>query len=232
METFSGFKLSDFESIAGSTWRSRRALGGILNRHLSTQTGQKYQSWGVRRRTELHLAQEEFYNFNQPLPCAKLFVYTGKELACGFYVETPETGSTHDIKVHQHWQTFKTKLLNQSTMQAVLLEPMSNHGLILADYYFYCKGDMSNMGAIGCQFKFKNGRLHWSRPKTPIWQPIEINVLMDRISQLPETQWVDLHLFATMDKHEAVKKGVEVLDPILNVLRSLTPLYQMTVNKE
>lgn len=225
MTNFSGFKLSDFELLAGSTWRSRKALGGIVSRHLGIQTGQPYQSWGVKRRQELHVAQEGHYNFSKPLPCAKLFVYTNKELAYGFYVETPEIGSNRGTpQDHQNWETFKTKLLNRATMQAVLLEPMSNHNLVLTDYYLREQGD------IGCQFAFRNGQLHWYRPEQD-WQPVGINVLIDRIARLPEKKWVDLHLFATMSKQEAVEKKVEVLEPILNVLRSLTPLYQMTINK-
>jgi hypothetical protein len=102
-------------------------------------------------------------------------------------------------------------------MQAVLLEPMSNHNLLLTDYYQEETG-----GALECKFAFKQGRLHWWRPQMPTWQPVEVEVLIDRISKLPEEKWVDLHLFTTMDKQTAIQMGVSVITPVLSVLRSLS----------
>jgi hypothetical protein len=72
MPEFSGFRSDDFDDLAGSRWRSRKTLGGVLSRHLRDQLGQPYQSWGVRRRLELHIAHADKYDFDDPFRFAKL----------------------------------------------------------------------------------------------------------------------------------------------------------------
>ncbi|MEZ4715233.1 MAG: hypothetical protein R2851_03975 [Caldilineaceae bacterium] len=116
---FDGFSAADFGSLEGSSWRGRDALGGVLRDHLRTQTGVSFQSWAVRRRLELHLARPDKYDFDAPLPCAKLFVYTHDDLAFGYYIETPsrQGGGQDSMDRYRHWENCN-RLTNQSTMQS------------------------------------------------------------------------------------------------------------------
>lgn len=50
-----------------------------------------------------------------------------------------------------------------------------------------------------------------------------------RLSKLPEDQWVDPHIFTTIDKEKAIGMGADVVGPILTVLRALSPVYEMTI---
>lgn len=206
---FNGFTADDFGTLEGSKWRSQKALGGVLSQHLRTQTGQPFKSWAVRRRLELHLAREDKYDFNRPLPCAKLFVYSHHNLAFGFYIETPDESDRHRFPgKFRDWDSFKTKLGNRATMQTILLEPMSNHGLTLIDYYRQESG-----GALGCKFQFIDGALHWWRPDSPSWSQISVDVMFQRIARLPEDEYVNLHLYTVMPKEEAINLGPAVRDP-------------------
>ena len=227
MVTFDGFRPEDFAGLKGSTWRSRNTLGGVLTAALRHQTGQPYQSWGVRRRLELHIAQERQYSFDYPWPYAKLFVYSNsEELAFGFYLETPDaTDKTHDPARFIHWRNFKERLQSSSAMREALLAAMANHGLTMTDYYQQDTG-----GALGCKFAFQGGHLQWWRPEQPMWENIEVEHLVRRIARLPEEKWVDLHVFARIEQEKVIEMRGRVINPILNVLRALTPVYEMTIN--
>lgn len=222
MITFSGLRSEDFNGLAGSTWRSRKALGGLL----SQQLGPPYKSWGVRRRLELHLARELHYEFDHPYPYAKLFVYSRNELAFGLYIETPEkTGN--DVQEYIHWRNFRDRLQNNRAMREALMTAMENHNLVMTDYYQQESG-----GALGCQFAFQNGRLQQWKPGSSDWQDVHVEHLIDRIAQLPEDKWVDLHIFDTIEKEQAIDMADKVVFPVLSVLRALVPVYEMTISEK
>lgn len=228
---FEGFSAADFGSLEGSSWRGRGALGGVLRDYLRAQTGVSLQSWAVRRRLELHLARPDRYDFDAPLPSAKLFVYTHDDLAFGYYIETPSRqGERETPERYRHWQNFRNGLIKQSTMQSVLLEPMLNHGLRMTDLYNRDHTASDFGGALQCEFRFRDGSLQWYRRDVPGWEAIAPRSLFERLSRLPEDEWVDLHIFKTISQEEAIALGTRVLDPILDTLRALVPLYQMTVD--
>lgn len=226
MATFNGFKPTDFDELAGSTWRGRNALGGVLTAALKHQTGRPYKSWGVRRRLELHIAQVGQYDFDYPWPYAKLFVYSHQELAFGFYIESPEaSGKSDKLEKYIHWSNFKKSLQHNPAMREALLAAMANHNLVMTDYYRQDRG-----GALQCKFAFHGGRLQWYRVDSQAWHDIEVDDLVRRIVRLPEDEWVDLHVFARIEQQEAIDMGLKVVNPILNVLRALTPVYEAAIS--
>lgn len=225
MPEFEGFQPQDFDNLDGSTWRNREALGGVLAAALRSQFGRPYQSWGVRRCLELHLAHEAHYAFDDPWPCAKLFVYSHHELAFGLFIEAPEATSER-IEHFVHWRNFRDRLQTDPAMQTALLSAMANHDLIMTDYYHQDTG-----GALDCWFRFHAGRLQRCHAGDSTWHEVPVKSLFRRLAQLPEDRWVDLHIFATIKKREAIDMGPRVFDLILTVLRALAPLYEMTIAK-
>ena len=111
-------------------------------------------------------------------------------------------------------------------MRETLLAAMANHNLMLADYYRQDAG-----GALQCKFAFHGGRLQWYRSDNQIWQDIEVEDFVRRIVRLPEDEWVDLHVFARIEQQEAINMGLKVVNPILNVLRALTPVYEEVISQ-
>lgn len=225
MPEFGGFQPQDFDSLDGSTWRKRGALGGVLAAALRSQLGRPYQSWGVRRCLELHLAHETHYAFDDPWPCAKLFVYSHHELAFGLFIETPEATSER-IEHFVHWRNFRDRLQTDPAMQTALLSAMANHDLVMTDYYQQDTG-----GALECQFRFLGDHLHRRQPGDSTWKAVPVKSLFRRLAQLPEDQWVDLRVFATIEEQVAIDMESDVVGPILTVLRALAPVYEMTVAK-
>jgi hypothetical protein len=226
MPEFAGFRPDDFGELAGSTWRSRKSLGGVLARTLRDQLGQPYESWGVRRRLELHLAYRHAYNFYDPFPWAKLFVYAYSKLEFGFYIETPGLEDPRDdIGRYLHWRNFRDRLQTSTALQTALLAAMTNHSLLMTDFYRTLAD-----GALGCQFRVSEGRMQRQDSRDSPWIDVSPASMFRRLSQLPEDKWVDLHICAAIGREKAIDMGPRVVGPILSVLRALAPVYDMTVS--
>jgi hypothetical protein len=101
---------------------------------------------------------------------------------------------------------------------------MANHNLIMTDYYRQANG-----GALRCKFRFNAERLQWWRPNERGWRDVSADDMLRRIGKLPEDEWVDLHVFATLDRETAIAMGSDVVGAILPVLRALAPVYEMTI---
>ena len=225
MPEFEGFHPQDFGDLAGSTWRGRKSLGGFLARALRHQLAQPYESWGVRRRLELHLAYRHVYNYYNAFAHAKLFVCTYNHLAFGFYIETPPPDNpNHNIADFAHWRRFRDQLQTNSAMQTALLSAMVNHDLVVMDFYRRIAD-----GALGCQFRASGGRIQRRDGDESPWVDAHPHAIFRRLAQLPEDKWVDLHICTTIKRQEAIEMGPRVTGSILRVLRALAPIYDMTV---
>jgi len=221
MATFSGFTDSDFSSqIDGVYWRGRDALGGLLAAALNDSFGSDFSSWAVSRRTELHIARQSRYSFENASPHAKLFVYTPpNEVAFGFYVEKAD----HPIDRQWDWARFLANLETDPIARAALLGAMRNHRLTLTDYY-----NQDGGGALGRRMVFWQGKLCWQRPQQ---DPLSVTVddLVRLLAGLDDNTWCDLHLFTTIAKPDAIALGDHIVDRILAVLHSLVPVYEAAV---
>src|SRR5688500_17509579 len=99
---FDGFRKKDFADFAGTSWRGREAFGGVLGGALSRSSCNRYGSWAVARRLELHIARQGCYDFDDPVRYAKLFVYTSEdEVAYGLFIEAAQRGHKDSAK-HVH----------------------------------------------------------------------------------------------------------------------------------
>lgn len=221
MPSFDGFKSTDFSKQTGGVhWRSRQALGGLLAEALRDSFDTDFRSWAVRRRTEVHIARDSQYLFDNPWPHAKLFVYTPPdELAFGFYVEKAD----HPIHQRWDWTQFVANLEGDPVMRAALLAAMSNHGLVMTDYYQQETG-----GALGRKLLYWQGQLCWQRP-TEAPRPVSLDDLARFFGGLDERIWCDLHLFGTIPETEAIALGKGVIHEIVKVLRSLVPVYEASI---
>jgi hypothetical protein len=109
-------------------------------------------------------------------------------------------------------------------MQTALLAAMTNHNLIMSDFYREIA-----TGALGCQFRVDGGQMQRRDARDAPWVPIRPADMFRRLAQLPEDKWVDLHVYATIARQEAIEMGPGVCVPMLTVLRALAPVYDMTV---
>lgn len=232
MTTFGGFSENDFSGILGTTWRGRGSLGGILSTSLRSYIGEDSQSWGVRRRPELHLAKKSKYDSNNPRSSAKLFVYAGvserRELAYGFYVESAKV--VDDAKF-PHWGNFRDLIRTPGFFSEFLSSPLKEYDLIVSDYY----DGRTNGGSLGGTFRCHRGQLQWSEHikegSEVVWEDCSEREIIERLVEMRgKKEWIDLHIFAKMGMAEACVLGSGIEKPILSVLESLVPLYKKVVS--
>ncbi len=217
---FDGFQESDFLGIAGTTWRGRAMLGGALIKALRPEIGSDCDSWGVRRRLELHIARRAAYDFDDPYPYAKLFVYTTDQLAYGFYVEA--TGKLSEDAKYPHWRNLRKRLRTDDALRQAFSTALNEHNLGVADYY----RRQDTGGALRGQFRSQDGRIRWRRAGESNWQDSSFDELVERVTAMDGDHWIDLHVFAEMDRATAIHMGRQIDQPITAVLSALAPVYR------
>jgi len=220
MPDFSGFRHDDFGTLDGSSWRGRDALGGVLARALRPAIGPGCQSWGVRRRVELHIARKSVYNFDDARAVAKLFVYTHDDLVFGFYVEA--TGKREDDERFPHWRNFRDRIQDRSALRDALEGAVAKHDLTLTDYYRSCDAPIG-------RFRSVRGTVQAAPRGTDNWAGSSLPEFAGAIAGVSGAEWIDLHIFSRMDKTVAIGMGAEVVGRILSVLDDLVPVYLQTI---
>ena len=207
--------------LAGSAWRGRNSLGGLLAATLRSTLKRPYKSWGVRRRLELHIANENHYSSLDPFPFPKLFVYSKDRVAFGFYIEAPLNPSHRDFAEHTYWRAFRKKLIENPKVSEVLLKAMEKHQLTLGDYY------REEGGVLGGNFKVQDGSILFESAIDT--KTMKSDEFIHRITEPDSSEWMDLHLFSVLEKSTALKLKGEVATPILAVLQDLAPLYEFSI---
>ncbi len=226
LREFVGFERADFEELAGSSWRARHALGGLLAKTLRSTLKRPYKSWGVKRRLELHIANENHYSFEDPFPFPKLFVYSKEKLAFGFYIEAPLDATHPDASDYRYWRAFRNGLQNDETLTTALLQAMDKHQLTLADYY------RRDTGVFRGSFTVRNGSITFRSTIDSNVDDMDKEEFIHRITEPNTTEWMDLHIFSEMDKASALELKGEVATPILSVLQELAPIYERAIDLE
>ncbi len=212
--------------FAGSSWRARHSLGGILAKTLRNTLNRPYKSWGVRRRLELHIANENHYSSDDPYPFPKLFVYSKERLAFGFYIEAPLDPTREDASKYAYWRAFRRRLQNDERLSETLLQAMDKHQLTLADYY------RRDGGVFRGRFTVRAGSVNFESTTDSSVDGMSKDEFIRRITEPNTTEWMDLHVFTEMDKATALQLKGEVATPILSVLKDLAPIYEFAIDLE
>ena len=224
MGKFEGFKPADFAGLKGTTWRGKDALGGELAGLLRKELGNDCRSWGVRRRAELHIARDSAYDFNDPFPRPKLFVYTlndeRDELAFGYYVEGGNRKgkppvSFHAVEAFQDAMGGSTEVLKSA---AAIRE------LYVADYY----NESNSKGALGWTFKIAPNRIEMTN-RADSTSLASLQNVVGAIRGLGRSPYVDLHIFSRIPAKEAIAMRERVVGAIVETLVALAPLYRATI---
>ena len=224
MAHFDGFSEADFGDLEGSSWRNRESLGGMLARNLTERSKYAYRSWGVRRRLELHLAQERHYRSDDPRENAKLFVYTHTDLMFGFYVESPDRNDS-EVARFRHFRQFRDRLIASPVLQEHLFGAMNEYGLVLGNYYRETKPSEPGSPA----FRLREGRWERHESRESPWRDVSQDDLLSYIQGLPGAEWMDLHVFGTIARPQAIAHGPHVADELLRPLTALLRVYEMVV---
>jgi len=226
--SFGGFRREDFEGIAGTTWRGRDGFGGHVTQLLNRDEREdRFQSWALYGRQEIHIAYERDYKKREPIHSAKLFVYTsGERLAYGMYVECDPDNAARWV----HWQ----KLRDDPEAHERLRQLLRTTDLKVARFAEAEEEDERRNHDPVWGFRSNSGNLLYkedAREDDRTERPVKFEDLVREIRDLPVTKWVDLHIFSEMEQGRAISLKGAVAKEVYKVLNALIPAYRKLLEK-
>ncbi len=213
---FGGFQETDFSgSIAGTTWRTQKGLGGVVSGLLKTGKVQ-IKSWAVPRMPEIHWMNTTHRARADKGLQAKLFARLDKEyLYYGFRVED----SKDESKPHDDWNGF-FEWLSDDKNESWLKEIVHEY-----DLRIYCvkKGIEPTEGPI----KVDDGA--WQLENGENGKNIES--LAGFLNQLPDTVQVDLQIAKIAGKDDTIAQGDKIAEEVSGLFDVLMPLYKASMSQ-
>ncbi len=141
----------------------------------------------------------------------------------GFWVETK--GRRREQTKYLHWCNFRDRLKADEGFQGQLEQALMVHDLILGDYYHR---DTAG-GALKGLYRGKKGKIEWLPAGKTTWRKARFDELVDHVTTLDTDDWINVHVFAEVDRGAAISMGRQVLDPIICVLEALAPIYRTVI---
>ncbi len=214
---FDGFRKTDFSGgVAGTTWRTQKALGGAVTTLLNSDSPQ-INSWAVSRMPEVHWMDATRRGRDDNRLQAKLFVRLDKDyLYYGFYVER----SNEKSQVKDDWNGFVewlSDVKNESRLKKIVAE---------YDLRIY---DMKD-DARPFDGQVKVGDGSWRLGNGGDAKDVES--LASFLKQLPDTTRVDLQIAKITGKSDTIARGDKIAGDISGLFDILMPLYKASVTCE
>jgi len=213
---FRGLQDHDFQrGVAGTSWRARQSLGGLLAQRMTDTTPHTFHSYAIYRRAEVHIAQPTRYHQATRWREAKFVFYLEPESAVyGFYVEK-NNGPMDDT---WNWRSLLGALEGTEELQKEVKAVMLGLGL-------HWEVHIPEEGGLIGETEATHAGMTWrrkdSRPENTSW-PHFIKILRD----IDNAKWCDLYLCTYLPKDRAIAAGVQLVDPVTEVYRALLPLYE------
>ncbi len=219
---FRGLSESDFKSSpAGTHWRSRSSLGGLLANHLSARSGRKFDSHAVSRRSEVQVYEPHRFNTKAPLREAKfLFALNEGGVLHGFYIEKNDgpMDGTWD------WTRFSAALARDPSLCTRTAAVLNEHDL----HWWLEVGTPPTPTWIATVHAAPDGKAHWrsgnDAPETITWAEFAA-----RVQALPAGDWCNLMVCQSLPRQQAVALRVGLADHVAKLWHALLPLYLASV---
>jgi len=217
---FQGFRDHDFQrGVAGTSWRARTGLGGMLAQRMSDTTRYFFQSYAIYRRAEVHVAQPTYYDTETKWQKAKFVLELDSKCArYGFYIEKND-GPMDDT---WHWSTLLACLESDLELQREVEAEMKRLGLRWEVYFWPEDG-------LAARIKATPDGLTWG------WQDeleeISWSGFVKKLRDIEIEKWCDLYLCTDIGKDEAIAASIHLVDKVTEVYRALLPLYEASTRR-
>lgn len=207
---FDGFKETDFTGgVAGTTWRTQKALGGAVTM-LLTPDGLQIKSWAVSRKPEIQWMDAKRRERYEDRLQANLFVKLDKKyLYYGFYVK-----SSPKPEVEDDWDGF-LGWLGQTDNESWLKAIVDEFDLRICD--------MKNK-ARSFDGSIRADQEKWRLVQGEATQ--DIASLAEFLKQLPPASSIDLHIAKATPKDDTMARGQEIVSDISSLFDMLMPMYK------
>jgi hypothetical protein len=219
---FQGLQDRDFQKgTAGTSWRARKSLGGLLAQQMSDTTPHHFQSYAIYRRAQVHIAQPDYYDTETKRQNAKFaFGLDTKGARYGFYIEK-NNGAMDDT---WHWPNFLSALDNDAKLRQEVDTAM--HRLELR-----WEIDVGADGGLVAQVQASSGGLTWEWQDRDESEEISWPAFVKRLRDIETEKWCNLYLCTGTAKDEAIAAGIQLVDTVVKVYRALLPLYQASTHR-
>lgn len=213
--TFLGLEEGDFkENVAGTTWRSRQSLGGLVSQHLSDINGNEFHSIAIYRRPQFFVYPPKLPMNNQEegVKLPKFVVQLNSErLLYGFYIEK----SDEPMGSAWYWLRF-LNLLSEEVWQENLENIMIERELqwILR---------LEERNSTSDTYVPSNEIIIPPFAKSPEFS--SFSEFVAYLRTLPSQQWCNLFIAKTMAKNEAIELKEKVSQPISHTFNALVPMF-------
>jgi hypothetical protein len=226
-DDFTGLISGDFKgNIEGTTWRGRRKLAGRVARLLSAAPDPAYTflSWAVYRWPVAFLSHREHYlmaAYEMGARKAKFTIELDEHnVYYGFYVERCDEPMDHTWDWPRLWQALKTR---PALGDAIATVETDHHARLLGRAIHGAQPfHFANPPAKGVRYL-------WDE-ESPSRHAVAER--LGRLEQVPEGEWIDLYLIATMPKEEALQAGVQIAHTIAVTMEAMLPIYTAATQGE
>jgi len=219
---FQGLQDHDFQrGVAGTSWRARTSLGGLLAQRMSDTTRHFFQSYAIYRRAEVHIAQPTYYDTETKWQQAKfVFELDSEGARYGFYIEKNE-GPMDDT---WHWPNFLGALESEPKLRQEVEFAMRQLGLRWEVHVWADGGLIAQVRALPTG-------LMWEWKDRAEAEEIQWPAFIQRLRDIETGKWCDLYLCTSIVKDLAIAAGIQLVDTVTEVYRALLPLYEASTQR-
>lgn len=213
---FDGFVREDFgDKAAGSNWRAKTGLGGLLADTLAERSGDDFDSWAPTRQAIVYIAPPDLCGAEHLSDSAEFFVATsGDECTYGLLVKRP-ADVAEGVSA---WDRLLSALSDDETLAAGLNDLLTN-GSAQLSWFGDIRGSSDKETVRG-----DDSGLTFDRGNATEMDNIE--GLIERLQEAPQDQGVTLSIDSALPTADALAAGAGVSDTILDLMVQLIGLYR------
>lgn len=212
---------SDFQvGVAGTEWRSRSRLGGLLARELSQATTYEFLSYAVHGQAWVHIVEPAHYESKTSKQKAKfVFGLDDEQAIYGFYIER----NSGPMDASWHWPSMMRALQVDEALHGELHTAMRTHSL---EWRMQAHNEAAPLAVISVA---GNG-LQWARPGDSNQEPITWVEFVAWLGALDPETWWNLWLVASLPRADALAEGLGIAGKAVALYRALLRLYEASAS--
>jgi len=214
-----GLTENDFKKgVAGTCWRRRTELAGLIAQQLSVATSRNFESYPIYRKATVHIADPMFYGSRTKWREAKfVFELDSHTAQYGFYIE--KNGGPMDLT--WHWPNFIASLGADPSLSDSVESAMERLDL---RWRVYVTADGGLIGDVGTRDK----GFVWGCPGKSEETHVSWSEFVERLAGIESDKWCDLYLTSCFPKDQVISLGPQIVEQVVKVYTELLPLYDVS----
>lgn len=213
---FEGFAHADFEGkIAGTSWRAKTGLGGVIAEALTDTSGEPFDSWAPNRQTAVYITN--------PDECGAQFLADSAQ----FFILTSEVGLSYGLSIQRPaeaaegataWDRLLSTLTDDEEVSARLSDLLTD-GTVELSWYGQTWGMSERETVRGAEDGLISDR-------GAVVESDTFEDIIERLNEAPQDENLILTIDSSMSQDDAVKAGASIADTVVALFEALIFLYR------